>query len=121
VEIILAALLAGVATGAGKAATSAVQDAYKALRDALRRRLADKPDADQAVDQYVNDPEAWEGNLKVQLKRAGVDTDREILDAAKLVMQSADPNWKPGGKYIVTVTDAKGVQMGDGSTQTNNF
>jgi len=35
ISLILAALLAGVAKGAGQAATNAVQDAYTGLRDAL--------------------------------------------------------------------------------------
>ena len=40
ISLILAALLAGVAKGAGQTAANAVQDAYRGFRDALKRRLA---------------------------------------------------------------------------------
>jgi hypothetical protein len=117
ISLILAALLAGVAKGAGQAATNAVQDAYTGLRDALKRRLAGKPAAQDAVDEYVKDPEAWRGNLEVHLKQAKADQDQAILDAAASVMRLADP----AGKYNVNVTGSQGVQVGDRNEQHNVF
>jgi hypothetical protein len=121
ISLILAALLAGVVKGAGQAATSAVQDAYAGLRDALKRRLAGKPAAQDAVEQYVQDPEAWKGNLEVHLKQAGADRDQGVLDAAASVMQQVDPDGAKSGKYNVNLTGAQGVQVGDANTQTNYF
>ncbi len=117
ISLILAALLAGVVKGAGQAATSAVQDAYAGLRDALKRRLAGKAAAQDAVEQYVKDPEAWRGYLEVQLKQAKADQDQDILDAAASVMRLADP----AGKYNVKVTGSQGVQVGDQNQQHNVF
>jgi hypothetical protein len=121
ISLILAALLAGVAKGAGESAAHAVQDAYVGLRDALKRRLAGKPAAEQAVEQYMQDPDAWKGNLEVHLKQAGADQDRAVLDAASSVMRLADPAGAGAGKYNVNLAGAQGAQVGDGNTQTNYF
>jgi hypothetical protein len=121
ISLILAALLTGVAKGAGQSAANAVQDAYKGLRDALKRRLAGKPTAEAAVEQYTDDPEAWKGNLEVHLKQAGADQDQAVLDAASSVMRLADPAGANAGKYNVNLAGAQGVQVGDANTQTNYF
>jgi opacity protein-like surface antigen len=121
ISLILAALLTGVAAGVSTSATNAVHDAYLGLREALKRRLAGKPAALDAVEHYVEDPEAWRGNLEVQLGRAGADKDQAILDAAFSLMQLADPAGAGAGKYSVSLIGASGVQVGDGNTQTNYF
>jgi hypothetical protein len=121
ISLILAALLAGVAKGAGQSAANAVQDAYRGLRDALKRRLAGKPAAQDALERYTNDPEAWKGNLEVHLKQAGADQDRAVLDAASSVMRLSDPAGASAGKYNVNLAGARGVQVGEGNTQTNYF
>jgi hypothetical protein len=86
VSLILAALVTGVATGLatgpGEKVAAAAAEAYRGLRDALKRRLAGRPAAEDAVEQYVADPKAWKGNLEVHLKQAGVDQDRALLDGA---------------------------------------
>jgi hypothetical protein len=121
ISLILAALLAGVVKGAGQAATSAVQDAYASLRDALKRRLAGKPAAQDAIEQYTSDPEAWKGNLEIHLRQAGADQDRAVLDAASSVMRLADPAGASAGKYSVNLAGAQGVQVGDHNQQSNVF
>jgi hypothetical protein len=125
VSLILAALVTGVATGLatgpGESAAAAVRDAYRGLRDALKRRLAGRPAAEDAVEQYVADPEAWKGNLEVHLRQAGADEDRAVLDAASSVMRLADPAGAAAGKYAVNLAGAQGVQVGEGNTQTNYF
>ncbi len=120
-EIILAALLAGIVTGTQNTAASAVQDAYTSLRDALRRRLSSKPAAQEAVEAYVKDPDAWKGKLATHLKDAGADKDQKVLAAAALVMQYASQDKRVVGKYIVNNADSTGNQFGDGNTQTFNF
>src|SRR5690349_10120981 len=125
VSLILAALVTGVATGLatgpGESAAAAVRDAYRGLRDALKRRLAGKPAAQDAVEQYVADPEAWKGNLEVHLRRAGVDQDRAVLDAAHSVMRLADPAGAAAGKYTINLAGAQGAQVGDHNQQSNVF
>jgi hypothetical protein len=121
ISLILAALLAGVVKGAGQSAANAVQDAYVGLRDALKRRLASKPAAQDAVEQYIEDPEAWKGNLEVHLKQAGADQDQAVVEAAASVMRQVDPAGASAGKYNVNLAGAQGVQVGDANTQTNYF
>src|ERR1022692_3334394 len=121
ISLILAALLAGVVTGAGQSASSAVQDAYAGLRDALKRRLAAKPAAQDAVEQFTRDPDAWKGNLEVHLQQAGAGQDQAILEAAASVLRQVDPEGASTGKYVVDLRGAAGVQVGDDNAQTNYF
>ena len=124
VSLILAALVTGVATGLatgpGEKTAAGVQRAYGGLRDALKRRLAGKPAAQDAVEQYVADPEALR-NLEVHLRRAGADRDRAVLDAAAWVLRLADPAGAAAGKYAVNLVGAQGVQVGDQNIQHNTF
>jgi hypothetical protein len=121
VEVILAALLAGIVTGTQNSVASAVQDAYTRLRDALRRRLAGQPAAQEAVEGYVKNPDAWKAKLEAQLKDAGVDNDRDILAAAALVLQHGGQGQQIVGKYVVDNAGSTGNQFGEGNTQTFNF
>ena len=121
ISLILAALLAGVARGAGQSAAKAVQDAYVGLRNSLRRRLAGSPPAQDALEQYTRDPQAWKGNMEVYLRQAGADRDRAVLDAAASVMRLADPAGTRSGKYTINLAGAQGVQVGDHSRQSNVF
>lgn len=125
VTLILTALVTGVATGLatgpGEKAAAAVQKAYGGLRHALKRGLAGKPAAQDAVEQYVADPEAWKGNLELHLRQAGADQDQAVLEAAASVMRLADPAGAAAGKYAVNLAGAQGVQVGDHNTQANIF
>jgi hypothetical protein len=121
ISLILAALVAGLAQGAGQTAATAVRDAYAGLRSALVRRLSGRRAAQDALEQYVADPEAWRGNLEVHLKQAGADRDRAVLDAAAAVMRMADPAGARAGKYTINLAGAQGVQVGDYSQQSNVF
>ncbi len=119
IALILAALAAGAAKGAGETASAAVKDAYAALKNALRRRLTGKPAALDAVDNYTEDPEEWQGNLEIHLRKAGVDADPDVVAAATMVMQQVDPTGSGSGKYLVDLRGAAGVQVGDRNVQTN--
>jgi hypothetical protein len=120
-EIILAALLAGIVTGTQNSVATAVQDAYASFRDALKRRLAGKSAAQEAVEGYVKDPDAWKAQLETHLKDAGVDKDQDVLAAATVVMQYVSQDTRVVGKYIVNNAGSTGNQFGDGNTQTFNF
>jgi hypothetical protein len=119
ITLILAALTAGAARGAGETASKAVMDAYVTLRDALRRRLAGKPAALDAVDNFAEDPEEWRGNLEIHLRKAGAGTDPAVMTAAAEVMQHVDPVGTGGGKYLVDLRGSSGVQVGDKNVQRN--
>jgi hypothetical protein len=119
IALILAALAAGAAKGVGETASAAVMDAYAALKNALRRRLAGKPAALDAVDNYAEDPDEWQSNLEIHLRKAGADTDPDVVAAASAVMQQVDPVGSGSGKYAVDLRGASGVQVGDRNVQKN--
>lgn len=121
VSLILAALLAGATESARAAAGAAVQDAYAGLRDAIKRRLAGSPPAAAAVEEYVQDPDSWRPALETYLRKAEVHKDDKVLQAAEKVLTATDPEGARAGKYHVTLTGARGAQVGDGNTQTNYF
>jgi RIP homotypic interaction motif len=121
ISLILAALLAGAAKGASETAGTAIKDAYVGLRDALKRKLAGKPAAGSAVEEYTADPGNWELALTAYLKQAGADRDEALLSLAQAVMAQADPPGARSGKYSVDLRGAQGVQVGDRNTQTNDF
>lgn len=121
ISLILTALVAGLAHGVGQTAATAVRDSYAGLRSALARRFAGRRAAQDALEQYVADPEAWRGNLEVYLKQAGADRDQAVLDAAAAVMRVADPAGARAGKYTINLAGAQGVQVGDHNQQSNVF
>jgi len=121
ISLILTALVAGLAQGVGQTAATAVRDAYAGLQSALARRFGGRRAAQDALEQYVADPEAWRGNLEVHLKQAGADHDQAVLDAAAAVMRVADPAGARAGKYNINLAGAQGVQVGDYNRQSNVF
>jgi hypothetical protein len=103
VELILAAL----AAGAGAAAKTAAADAFAGLRD----RLAGRVQAEPAL---------WPARLGADLTESGADRDAEIIAAAHRLLGLVDPVGSAAGKYVVDVSDARGVQVGDGTVQVQN-
>jgi RIP homotypic interaction motif len=121
ISLILAALLAGATKGAGEAAGTAIKDAYVGLRDAVKRKLAARPAAGSAVEEYTADPANWAPALTAYLKQVDADRDEALLSLAQAVMAQADPAGSSSGKYSVDLRGAQGVQVGDGNTQANDF
>ncbi|MGW5061784.1 hypothetical protein ACWEQ2_31415 [Streptomyces sp. NPDC004096] len=125
VDLILAALAAGAAAGAKDTVSAAVQDAYTALRDALTRRLrgGDEEQAPRALETREDEPGAWEALSAEQLTESGADHDREVLEAARqLVELTRAPETRGGApKFQVDLRNAKAVMVGDHNTQTVNL
>jgi hypothetical protein len=121
VEVILAALAAGAGAGTSDAAKAAVVDAYTGLRDALRQRLTGPKPAQQVLDAVQSEPGTWQNELGPQLEQSGAAHDEEILAAARRVLALADPAGSSAGKYQIDAREAKGVQIGDYTTQHNDF
>ncbi|ADJ49508.1 hypothetical protein AMES_7683 [Amycolatopsis mediterranei S699] len=107
VELVMTALAAGAAAAAKETATDAVKKAYDGLKSGVRRLIGRLPD----------DPE----ELAAELAAANVGDDAAVLEAARAVLREADPEGARAGKYHVTVTDSKGVQIGDGNTMNLEF
>jgi hypothetical protein len=121
VELILTALAAGVTSGVTQAASSAVQDAYNALRALVRKRLAGRPKAEFVLAEHANAPDTWRAPLAAELAEAGADRDADLVAAAQALMNLLDAAAARAGKYTVDVRDAYGVQVGDRNRQENVF
>ncbi|MEH1129562.1 hypothetical protein [Micromonospora sp. CPCC 206061] len=121
VELIIAALVAGVATGTTDVAKAALTDAYDTLKRQLRTRLAGRPRAQAALDARETEPAHWQVALGDELTASGAADDADVLAAARLLLELADPDGVRAGKYTVYASGAKGVQVGDHNTQTNTF
>jgi hypothetical protein len=120
VEVIVAALVAGAVAGSSEVARTVVVDAYAALKDLLRGRLAGRPEAQQALDAHEVEPGRWRAVLGEALTASGADADEQVLVAARRLLAVADPDGTRG-KYQVDASHARGVQVGDHNTQTNTF
>jgi hypothetical protein len=125
ISLILAALVAGASAGALDALKDDVAEkaktAYARLRGLVKKRVAGDPTAETALAQYEANPKIWEAPLADELAKAGAANDAELLAAAKAVMEFVDQAGAKSGKYIVTIKDSKGVQVGDRGFQINTF
>jgi hypothetical protein len=90
IEGIMEALTAGAYAGVTGSATIAVQDAYKGLRDALRRRLAARPGAEDALGAQEVDAGDWQSTLRADLIAVGADKDAAVLEAARRLLEVID-------------------------------
>lgn len=66
-------------------------------------------------------PQTWEKPLAAELSAAGAETDADLVAAAQALLGLVDEAGSRAGKYVMTVRDSQGVQVGDRNTQTNIF
>jgi hypothetical protein len=105
--------------GAAKAATDVVPDAYKGLRELLRKRFAGKPAAEMVLEEHASDPQTYEAPLRKQLKQAALAEDSEVLAMARQLLEQLDAPAAPaieigrGGKGIIAQTVSNATIVGD--------
>lgn len=108
VSIIIAALLAGAATGLKDTAATAVRDAYSGLRSLIRERFGSDPIVTQQLD-TIRSPDADAQPLADRLREVGFRDDDEIVAAAKRLLARADADGDWVRRYNVTIENSKGV------------
>jgi hypothetical protein len=113
VSLIVAALAAGASAAVRDTAGEAVKDAYAGLKSLLKRKLGDKPLAQEVIDKHEETPEVWEKPLQDELGKAGVAEDEEVVRAAQELLARVDPAGAASGKYNVTISGGKGIVVGD--------
>jgi hypothetical protein len=120
VELVATALATGAAAGLTDTSRGAVQDLCTALREAVRRRLAGGGGDGvrggygvRVLDAYETDPDVWRTRLLQVLTASGVETDGEILAAARAVLRAE----RRTGHVTVDADAAVGVLVGDGRTR----
>jgi hypothetical protein len=121
VTLIVTALAAGAASALQDGASAAVKDAYARLKDMVKWRFADRPKGELVLAEHEAAPQTWEAPLAAELSAAGAEGDADLMAAAQAVMSLVDEAGARLGKYIVTIGDSQGVQVGDHNTQHNVF
>ena len=121
ITLIVTALATGAATGVTESASAAVKDAYARLRALVRKRLADRPDAELVLARHETSPETWQAPLVAMLAEVGAEHDTDLVGAAQAFMGLADNSGARAGKYAVDTRGAYGVQVGDHNRQDNVF
>jgi hypothetical protein len=114
---IVAALSAGVATGAGKVVETSLVDAYNGLKNALKRKFGEESEVVKAVDTIEEDPNSgWrQGMLNERLEQARADQDPEVRKAAEGLRDLIESH--PGGEQHVqnAIGSYQAQVMGDHS------
>jgi hypothetical protein len=121
VTLIVMALAAGAGVGLKDVASSAVQDAYGALKGLVGKRLAGRRDGELVLARYEEAPQTWQAPLQAELTASGAAQDESLVRAAQALMSLLDAAGARSGKYAVDLHGAQGVQVGDGNVQHNVF
>jgi hypothetical protein len=116
-SLILAAVAAGATAGITSVANASIQEAYAGLRAQVIRLLAGHG---HALEQFEQRPETYRADLMEALTAAGP-LPRDLVTAAKAVLDLADPDGVITHKFTVDLRYARGVQVGDHTTQHNTF
>lgn len=120
--LIVTALTVGATFVAEKAGGEAAKDAYHSMKNALKKRFADKPQAEMILAESEKKPEVWKEPLRQLVSEENLDKENDILEAAKLLLRLTDPDGASKGKYNVTFEGtAQGTVIGDHSTVTQTF
>jgi hypothetical protein len=121
VVLIATALAAGAASAVQDGAAQAVKDAYARLQGLVRAKFAGRPKGQLILAEHELAPLVWEAPLAAELSAIGAADDVGLVSAAQALLSLVDEAGTRSGKYFVTVRDSRGVQIGDGNTQTNTF
>lgn len=121
VTLIVTALTAGAASALQDGTSAAVKDAYARLKVLVSKRFAGRAKAEMVLAEHQNDPQVWQEPLSAELSTLGAGDDADLVAAAQLLMGLIDASGSQAGKYVVTMRDVQGAQIGDRGTQTNIF
>ncbi|MET8453206.1 hypothetical protein [Streptomyces sp. NPDC005209] len=118
--LVAQALATGASAGLTGAASSAVSDAYRALRQALLARLSGSPRALERIQVLERRPGTPTGELVREfVVTDAVDAHVEEL-ARHLLALIGGADTRPA-RHGIDLSSARGVQIGDGNTQHNTF
>jgi hypothetical protein len=121
VSLITTALAAGAKAAIGDEVRASVKVAYTRLRTLAIERLGGDPAGEYIVGRHERAPDTWQTPLAAELTEAGAGQDTDLVDAAQKLMALLDTRGFRSGRYVINVSGAQGVQIGDNNTQTNNF
>jgi hypothetical protein len=91
ITLILSSLAAGAAAAAKDTASTAVKDAYQALKSLVQHHFSGKSEAEVALANYEKKPEVWKEPVKDALTQTGADSNESIIKAARALMAQVNP------------------------------
>ncbi|WP_327001646.1 hypothetical protein OHA72_41950 [Dactylosporangium sp. NBC_01737] len=116
VTLVVSALVAGAAAGTTATVSTAISDAYQALKRLVAGRLSGAGRDPQVIDEAPGS-ETAQARLAEELHAVGVDdTVRQMAQELMELLESRER-----GKFVVDASSAKGVIIGDHSVQHNTF
>ena len=107
--------------GAVHDAKGTVKATFARLRALAKNRLAGRPGGEFVLEQHEQTPGIYEKPLEYELKESGAAADSELITAAQELMKLLDAQGAAGGKYVVSIQNSAGVQVGDHNSQVNHF
>ncbi|XUL89239.1 hypothetical protein ACQ86D_23510 [Streptomyces galilaeus] len=118
VELVATALAMGAAAGITDTSRGVVHDLHAVLRETVRRRLAGGGNSMggygiRVLDAYETDPDVWRTRLLQVLTGSGVETDEEILAAARAVLRAE----RRTSHVTMNVRGAEEVLVADGTAR----
>lgn len=117
ITLIISALAAGGSAGLRESASSALSDAYGALKGLVLRKLSGRRDGALAVERHAEDPETWQAPLAKELREAGAEHDGQLVEAAQLLLSLAEQTGARGNTYNVDARGASSFQIGEHGVQ----
>jgi hypothetical protein len=121
ITLIVTALAAGAVQGITDNVSAMVKDAYAGLKALAKKRLGGGPAADLVLAKHEKAPETWQAPLMAELAETGADHDRDLIAAARALLDLVSEASGGTGKYAVNAQGAQGVQIGDHNRQENVF
>ncbi len=121
--MIIGAMLAGLTPALKETTSQAITDAYNGLKTVIiyfwNKATNNKQEASVLIENFENDPETFSKPLEKKLTEVLPNPPAEIMNK---VTELTDILTEHGyNKYETKVVNSKGVQIGDGNTQTNTF
>ncbi len=107
IALILQAIDAGESPDTGMQAMipDDIYDVYGRFNDLLVSRFADSLTAQTIIEQYVAQPDLYEGALIDMLKDEGLDHDEDVINAARDFMELMNERGALRGDYTVDFDD----------------
>jgi hypothetical protein len=107
ISLILQALEAGTSPDVGYQAMipDEILDRYGSFTDLLGQKFSDSATGQAILEQYAAQPDVYEGVLVELLEENGLDTDEEVLNAARDVLELTDVRGATRGEYTVNFDD----------------
>lgn len=112
IDIIIKAISAGATAASTETCKKAVRDAYEGLKSLLKRlfkKRGKESDGELILEGYEKKPKVWKEPLRDALCEASVENEKEILNAAKKLIDLVRSKETQIGKIGLTAKKAQGT------------